>query len=232
MATHKPWPPSLSLYTDLRLTLTLPSWTTPAPAPCPPASERGGGGSPSFLTPWQRVYPPDQPRKWDPQPRLRSRAIGLIPLGVELKSPEMVRPEPVLANTLLGKLPVKRSLNPHGLEWIPSPPLGQSLGFLPQQALSRGRWERCFPGQPWGLHQVEMVVEEGNALELLDLSYVHRGFVEEAKSFAPLTSALPGQPGGPDGPGLSETFLVFELKVPSPRNPSAPCKSGCWSPSI
>lgn len=121
----------------------------------------------------------------------------------------MVRPEPVLANTLLEKLPVKRSLNPHGLEWIPSPPLGQSLGFLPQQALSRGRWERCFPGQPWRLHQVETVVEEGNALELLDLSCVHRGFVEEAKSFAPLTSALPGQLGGPDGPGLSETFLVF-----------------------
>lgn len=56
---------------------------------------------------------------------------------------------------------------------------------------------------------METVVEEGNALELLDLSCVHRGFVEEAKSFAPLTSALPGQPGGPDGPGLSETFLVF-----------------------
>ena len=59
----------------------------------------------------------------------------------------MVRPEPPLVNTLLGKLPVKRSLNPKGSEVIPSFPLGQSLDFLLQEALSRSRLGRHSPGR-------------------------------------------------------------------------------------
>lgn len=110
----------------------------------------------------------------------------------------MVRPEPPLVNTLVGKLPVKGSLNPKGSEMIPLLPLGQSSDFLLQQALSRSRLGRHSPGRCAALGTAPgRDAGRGRklSLELMDSSYGHRVHVEEAGSFAPFISDLPVQPG-------------------------------------